>query len=254
VKNFVISLKSASDRRLHIQEQFACKDIPFQFFDAIKPQEIDELAQKYSISILDSGLSKGELGCLFSHVLLWKKAIDEQMDYIAVFEDDIYLGERANDFLVNSQWIKGRWEILKLEKNSKFNYLSINNKVTVEHGRVISKLLNANFGTAGYILSNKAAKSLFNYVKALASVDHIDQIMFKKYLQDGEYSVYQMNPALCIQEYLLYPETKKFKSSLSWRNTEKVKEKNLLQKVKRELIRAFLQLYRLPFKVKIKFK
>ena len=51
MRSFVISLKSAVDRRLHIQEQFACKDIPFQFFDAIEPQEIDELAQKYSISI-----------------------------------------------------------------------------------------------------------------------------------------------------------------------------------------------------------
>ncbi|WP_151766190.1 glycosyltransferase family 25 protein, partial [Acinetobacter colistiniresistens] len=202
MRNFVISLKSAVDRRTHIQEQFASKGIPFQFFDAIEPQEIDGLAEKYSISILGSGLSKGELGCLFSHVLLWKKAIDEQLDYIAIFEDDIYLGERANDFLINSQWIKAGWEIVKVEKNSKFNYLSIKNKVTVENGRVISKLLNANFGTAGYILSNKAAKSLFNYVKELSSVDHIDQLMFKKYLQDGEYSVYQMNPAICIQEYL----------------------------------------------------
>lgn len=100
MRSFVISLKSAVDRRLHIQEQFACKDIPFPILMRLNRKEIDELAQKYSISILDSGLSKGELGCLFSHVLLWKKAIDEQMDYIAVFEDDIYLGERANDFLI----------------------------------------------------------------------------------------------------------------------------------------------------------
>ncbi|HIQ36005.1 MULTISPECIES: glycosyltransferase family 25 protein [Acinetobacter] len=254
MENFVISLKSAFDRRVHIEDQFMQQGIDFSFFDAIEPQQVENLAEQLAICISNCHLSQGELGCLFSHVLLWKKAIDDNIDYVAIFEDDIYLGERANDFLLNSQWIKDRWEILKLEKNSKFNYLSINNKLTIENGRVISKLLNANFGTAGYILSNKAAKSLFNYVKELASVDHIDQIMFKKYLQDGEYSVYQMNPALCIQEYLLYPEAKKFKSSLSWRNTEKVKEKNLLQKVKRELIRAFLQLYRLPFKVKIKFK
>lgn len=254
MKNFVISLKSATDRRKHIEEQFGDKGIAFDFFDAIEPPQVDELAEKYSISILNSGLSKGELGCLFSHVLLWKKAIDEQMDYIAIFEDDIYLGEGANAFLMNSQWIKGRCEILKVEKNSKFNYLSIKHKVAVDNGRIISKLLNANFGTAGYILSNKAAKSLFNYVKKLPSVDHIDQVMFKSYLLDGEYPVYQMNPALCIQEYLLYPDNKKFQSSLSWRSSYKKKEKNPLKKIKRELVRVFLQLYRLPFKVQIIFK
>lgn len=142
----------------------------------------------------------------------------------------------------------------KTRKNSKFNYLSINNKVTVEHGRVISKLLNANFGTAGYILSNKAAKSLFNYVKALASVDHIDQIMFKKYLQDGEYSVLSNEPLSVFRNTCYIQKLKSSNRVYRGEIQRESKEKNLLQKVKRELYEHFLQLYRLPFKVKIKFK
>jgi GR25 family glycosyltransferase involved in LPS biosynthesis len=29
------------------------------------------------------------------------KAVDEQLDYIAIFEDDIYLGKQAVSFLTN---------------------------------------------------------------------------------------------------------------------------------------------------------
>ena len=46
MENFIISLKSASDRRAHIQEQFGDKQIPFQFFDAIEPSQIKSQAEK----------------------------------------------------------------------------------------------------------------------------------------------------------------------------------------------------------------
>lgn len=254
MKNFVVSLKTAVDRRIHIEDQFMQQGIDFSFFDAIEPHQVEDLAAQLAIRIGNCHLSQGELGCLFSHVLLWKKAIDENIDYVAIFEDDIYLGEHAKAFLSDNEWIKAQWDIIKIEKNSTFNYLSLTDKSSLANGRVISKLLNPNFGTAGYILSNKAAQSLLCYIQSLSMVDHVDQIMFKKYLKHGEYPIYQINPALCIQEYLLYPNDKKFQPSLSWRSSYKKKEKNPLNKIKRELARVFLQLYRLPFKVKIIFK
>ncbi|ENX53184.1 hypothetical protein F885_00964 [Acinetobacter higginsii] len=254
VKNFVVSLKTAVDRRTHIEDQFMQQGIAFSFFDAIEPQQVEELAARLSVRIHNCHLSQGELGCLFSHILLWKKAIDENIDYIGIFEDDIYLGGQAKAFLSDHGWIKAQWDIIKIEKNSAFNYLSLTDKTSLENGRIISRLLNPNFGTAGYILSNKAAQSLLCYIQNLSVVDHVDQIMFKKYLKYGEYPVYQVNPALCIQEYLLYPDDKKFQSSLSWRDSYKKKEQSPLNKIKRELTRVFLQLYRLPFKVKIIFK
>ena len=254
MKIFVVSLKAAVDRRMHIKDQFMQQGIDFVFFDAIEPQQVEDYAAQLAISVTNCHLSQGELGCLFSHVLLWKKVIDENIDYVAIFEDDIYLGEHAKVFLDDDEWIKAECDIIKIEKNSKFNYLSLTDKTSLANGRVISRLLNPNFGTAGYIISNKAAKSLLSYIQSLSIVDHIDQIIFKKYLKHGVYPIYQVNPALCIQEYLLYPNDKKFQSSLSWRDSYKKKERNPLFKIKRELERILLQLYRLPFKVKIIFK
>lgn len=254
MKSFVVSLKTAVDRRTHIENQFMQQGIDFSFFDAIEPQQVEGIAAQLAIRIDNSHLSQGELGCLFSHILLWKKAIDENIDYVAIFEDDIYLGQHAKAFLSDHEWIKTQWDIIKIEKNSAFNYLSLTDKTSLANDRVISRLLNPNFGTAGYILSNKAAQSLLYYIQNLSAVDHVDQIMFKKYLKHGAYPIYQVNPALCIQEYLLYPDDKKFQSSLSWRSSYKKKERNPLNKIKRELVRVFLQLYRLPFKVKIIFK
>ena len=95
MKSFVVSLKTAVDRRTHIENQFMQQGIDFSFFDAIEPQQVEGIAAQLAIRIDNSHLSQGELGCLFSHILLWKKAIDENIDYVAIFEDDIYLGQHA---------------------------------------------------------------------------------------------------------------------------------------------------------------
>lgn len=254
MENFVISLKSAEDRRAHILEQFEERGIPFSFFDAIEPNQVEKTAINLSIQISGSSLSHGEIGCLLSHVTLWQKVIDENIEYIGIFEDDIYLGDGVEKLICNEEWIKDNWNIIKVEKNSKFNYLSLIDKHVLSDNRVISKLLNANFGTAGYILSNKGAHSLLRFIQNEVLIDHIDQIMFKKYLSKGEFSIYQINPALCIQEYLLYPDNITFKSSLMWRDCSKNKEQNIIKKINRELVRFLLQVYRLPLKVKILFK
>lgn len=254
MKSFVISLKSAEDRRAHIKEQFGNKDIPFYFFDAIEPNQVDKVAIDLSISISGSSLSYGEIGCLLSHVTLWKKAIDENLEYIGIFEDDIYLGENVKKFICNNKWIRKEWDIIKIEKNSKFNYLSLIDKHTLSDNRMISKLLNPNFGTAGYMLSNKGACNLLRFIQNEVLIDHIDQIMFKKYLKKGDLPIYQMNPALCVQEYILYPDNVTFKSSLIWRNSYKDKKLSFFDKIKREIARFFFQICQFPFKVKIKYK
>ena len=51
LQNLVISLKTAIDRRKHIEEQFESKNIAFQFFDALTPDFARPLAEKMKLII-----------------------------------------------------------------------------------------------------------------------------------------------------------------------------------------------------------
>ena len=42
MKIFVVSLKAAVDRRMHIKDQFMQQGIDFVFFDAIEPQQVED--------------------------------------------------------------------------------------------------------------------------------------------------------------------------------------------------------------------
>ena len=85
--NYVISLTSADQRREHIKQEFAKKEVDFQFFDAITPEVALVLVENMGLNYNNDYLSQGELACLMSHVSLWKKVVDKNLPYIVIFEE-----------------------------------------------------------------------------------------------------------------------------------------------------------------------
>ena len=119
MKNIVISLKTATARREHIVQEFGKQNVGFEFFDALTPDLARPLAEKMQLNIHDDFLSPGELACFMSHVSIWQKMVDEQIPHLAIFEDDVYLGQNADYFLSNDTWIQSDWQIIKLEAFAK---------------------------------------------------------------------------------------------------------------------------------------
>lgn len=251
MKTFVISLKSATDRRTHIEEQFGKKGVSFHFFNAIEPAQIDFQAEKIGLPLRQGDLSRNELACLLSHVSLWQKAVDEKMPAIAIFEDDVHLGDDAELFLKQSDWLNV--DIVKVEKSYTSVILDLDKTQIFDHKDfLLRRLKKAHLGAAGYILSYKGAIALLEYMEKQPVLDHVDQIVFRKYIAEGKLGIYQLNPALCMQDYLLNPQNQKFKTTLQWRDKQKVKAKGL-QKLFRELNRFLTQLKEFPYKTKLKF-
>ena len=252
-KNVVISISTADKRRNHIIDQFGQKQIPFEFFDAFTPSDrLDAHLQRYLPNVeATSKLTAGEKGCLVSHFMLWKKCVDDNLDYISIFEDDILLGENAEQFLANDEWLKERFDfqeifVLRLETFLMPVQLEKQQQILPFQERNIDILKSKHFGTAGYIISNGAAKYLINLFENLAvdEVKAIDQIIFNEQINVGAYQVYQLNPAICVQELQLNQENSLLVSDLQQerkKNTAVHTKKTLKQRlirVKENIIRA----------------
>ncbi|APB78692.1 TPA: glycosyltransferase family 25 protein [Pasteurella multocida] len=208
--HYVISLASAVERRQHISEQFSQYDIPFQFFDAISPSPLlNQLVSQFFPSLADSSLTDGEKGCFISHLSLWHKCVEKNLPYIVVFEDDILLGKNADKFLIEDEWFFSRFNtndvfIVRLETFLQKVYCQPS-YIKSYYNRELLTLKSTHFGTAGYIISLGAAKfllSLFNKMH-IEEVAPIDELLFNKFLERKDFTVYQFSPALCIQELQL---------------------------------------------------
>ncbi|MDO6643671.1 glycosyltransferase family 25 protein [Acinetobacter guillouiae] len=248
MKKIVISLSTALERRQHILSEFGKKNVAFDFFDALTPEPAAIFAQALDLNIDEQALTKGEVACFMSHAYLWKQMVDDNTPYMAIFEDDIYLGEDVNEFLSDSQWIDPSWHLIKLEEFTHRTALGKKVKFFNDfNDRAIFQLKSKNLGTAGYILSLDGAKTLLGYIQTLDKLIALDHLMFECVITENIFSVYQMKPALCIQDVTLYSckDSVRFASHL-------YKERLLRRKYnkKKGVDKIILELYRILHQLK----
>lgn len=244
--NYVISLTTAEKRRQHIENEFGKQNIPFSFFDAVTPSNIEEVAEKLNI-ILDRSpkalLSDTEIGCALSHIFLWHFMLENQLDYINIFEDDIHLGENAKA-LLEIDYLPGDTDVLKLEANGK---LFLKNPKKVKCDREIVPLTFKQSGTAGYTLTPKGAKYLLSKVQHKLLTLAADNLIFEEFLNQKDYKVMQLLPAICVQDFIINPSP--FESSLTAGRMEvshnQIKS-SPLEKIKKEWIRVKRRLFGKP--------
>ncbi|HDR1023046.1 TPA: glycosyltransferase family 25 protein [Pasteurella multocida] len=245
LKNYVISLSSATDRRKHILEEFYQHNIPFLFFDALSPSlEFDQLVELLIPNLSQCNLTNGEKGCLMSHLSLWHKCVEENLPYIGIFEDDILLGKDAEDFLASDEWIHSRFQhndafIIRLETFLQ-KVLCKSTEIDSYLDRDFLKLKSTHFGTAGYIISLSAAKYLLTIFKNMSAdeIEPIDLLIFDRFLPMNNFQVYQLSPAIGIQELQVNQQNSSLPSQLEYERknktirrvkNEKKKQKNFIE-------------------------
>ena len=193
----------------------------------------------------------GEKGCLMSHFMLWKKCVDEKLDFITLFEDDILLGENVNKFLAEDEWLKVRFNfqeifVLRLETFLMLVKIEKQQRILPFQQREIDILKSKHFGTAGYVISHGAAKYLMEVFEKFSSeeIKPIDEIIFNQLIDVPRYRVYQVNLAICVQELQLHQDGSLLLSHLEQerKNKPKLRQKKTLKqrfvRIKDNVIRA----------------
>ncbi|HGM2969341.1 TPA: glycosyltransferase family 25 protein [Neisseria gonorrhoeae] len=255
MQNHVISLASAAERRAHIAATFGRHGIPFQFFDALMPSERLEQAMGELVPglVRHNLLSSVEKACFMSHAVLWKQALDEGLPYIAVFEDDVLLGEGAEQFLAEDAWLQERFDpdsafIVRLETMF-MHVLTSPSGVADYGGRAFPLLESEHWGTAGYIISKKAMRFFLQHFAMLQpeQIKPIDLMMFSDFFDKEGMPVYQVSPALCAQElhYTKFHNKSSVLGSLLEDERSKIpKQKHKDRTLKERLIHALTKISR----------
>lgn len=244
MKNFVISLSTAQQRRNHIVLEFSKHGVKFDFFDAITPDISEGAKRSLGLKDYTTQLHPNEVACLLSHMMLWKKAVDEELDYISIFEDDIYLGQEAASFLNDTSWIPSECGIIKLEVLYKKIAISLNQKIfRVQNDREIFVLSEPHMGCGGYILSKDTAQKLLEFIYQSTVIIPIDHFAFREYPEKTNSVIHQLVPALCVQDVILRKGQTMFPSALEGVRNQRTGKKsikqslNVVNKLNRELFR-----------------
>ena len=249
--NYVISLIRETKRRKHIEQEFGQQNIPFSFFDAVTPDRIEDVAKKFNIILDRSSEAKlwdGEIGCALSHISLWDLALENNLDYINIFEDDIHLGENAKE-LLEVDYLSDDIDVLKLEANGKMVFRT---PKAVKYDRKVYPITFKQSGTAGYTVTAKGAKYLLEQVKNKPLEVAIDSLIFEDFLNLKDYKVVQLSPGICVQDFVVNPD-KPFESTLQ-KGRELVCENQTKFSAFGRIINELMRLKRKLFMKQVPFK
>lgn len=182
----VLSLPDASERRENFHRNFnSVSKLNYRFFDGIYGKNLDQttLDEIYSASKanhkIGRGLTLGEIGATYSHYLMYKEAIQKELDYLVVLEDDSYLN---SDFDVVLKQILSKFNntddsiIFIQEHTLNSKVIFSNNSIIVHEKYTVSKMLGSSqyfVGSYGYIITKAALlKIVQNYLPLYCVCDH----------------------------------------------------------------------------------
>lgn len=157
--------------------------------DAMTPHAIDDFIRIHQTPILKP-IKAGKIGCLFSHLSIWKDFLSSDTAAMLVMEDDIIpINNFMESFALILEELPPTFDLLYLHLDSAKNYEE-------RSGSIYSTLLKRDVpreDTCAYLISRKGADKL---IKLLRNIRDTLGTTLKKQIESGLLETYTVKNAL----------------------------------------------------------
>jgi glycosyl transferase family 25 len=93
-------MKDNAERREHIMGECAKHSLNVEIIDAVMGKELSEAELREAVfDYGNSGFTKGEIGCALSHLKIYRKIVEDNIDIALILEDDAVLSNNINTAL-----------------------------------------------------------------------------------------------------------------------------------------------------------
>lgn len=179
----IISLKKDEYKRKKLLSNLKLLDLDSftEVFDAVNGNElkagylerINKNRKPYDLTGFNRDLSRGEIGCLLSHLALYK--VMSKDDVFLILEDDVIVEEELNFFVKNLNKLPEDWDVLLLgHQVGRKRPARISIWSREGNGRfALGKPIELACGTYGYMINYQGATKLISMLENIdAPIDH----------------------------------------------------------------------------------
>jgi glycosyl transferase family 25 len=203
---FVINLDFDKDRFNDVAKKFNDLLIKFErvaafYGKGFNESELSGYKKKYPQI---KGL--GKLGCFLSHSHIWKKIAEGELDYGIIFEDDVHFSNDLKKFVESEQWMPKDFDIIRLEVSTNKLLLSKSNIAFLN--RKIHKLKSSSYCAGAYVMSKSCAKKMIAISPSDIKGNDKTLFDFEESVIAKNLDIYQVCPALVIQDKYINSEVK----------------------------------------------
>jgi len=233
MKVFVVSLKRAAERREYITAHLDALQMDYEIIDAVDYQQMspDDFATLTDGKAVSENiyLTKGVLACALSHVKIYTKIVEDDLDKVLVIEDDAILPKDIKSLLAGIEKIIGEDEVITLSYFSHFgNDIYLSKQEVTSVNKNYNLLYPANLqqigSTMAYVITKKVAQKLPGLILPVSVAADYWGTFYNRGGFTSFRCVYPLpvKPAL-FPSIIDYPDAKTFKSKLAaWVRRNKI--------------------------------
>ncbi|MEZ9947932.1 glycosyltransferase family 25 protein [Vibrio breoganii] len=201
IKIFVINLKKDRHKRSAIVKHLSSLQLAYEIIDAVDGRLLSDVQVenmtdvRLSKKLIGRGLTRGEVGCALSHLEIYKRVLNENLNYALILEDDVTVSDKIFDFFDCLSNLPEKLDVLLLgyynnPNTEKKSTASFWGSMSIGKSYRCLRLIEKAYGTHGYIITNAGANKIIKDTENLIEpIDHYTGNYQK-------YSVYGINNLL----------------------------------------------------------
>jgi glycosyl transferase family 25 len=199
MKIYLINLDRHPERLAHMRKQL--DGVAFERVSAVDGSRRPPTTK---------GLSRFELACLESHRTAWRKFLASPESLACFLEDDLHVQPGFAALLSGAKWPPKDAHAVKLD--TYFQKVRLGERRSASGGREIARLYSRHESAAAYILSRDGATRYLELTESARQP--ADYAVFPNSPQRLGLSIYQLVPAVAIQDHLL-KDGKRFATAMT---------------------------------------
>jgi glycosyl transferase, family 25 len=171
---FVINMAKAKDRMFSMKSQLDAQGLPFERIEAVDGSKLDVQQRREQYSdwwyrlFHGSPMSNGNLGCTLSHRKIYKKIVDEKIEWAIILEDDAVLDADFAGLIGDIEKHTRDFDMMQLYS---FRLPTKQVRVVGDTGLSVMRYANHHSSTAAYALRNRGARKLLTLAKVRTMPD-----------------------------------------------------------------------------------
>ena len=191
MKIFLINLDRDSERLAHMRKQL--DGLAFERIAAVDGSSRPPATK---------GLTRFELACLESHRIAWRRLLSGPETCACIVEDDLHIWPEFAALTGDASWIPADAHSIKLD--TYLQKIEVGKKRAAVGERRIARLYSRHQSSAAYIVTRDGAA---RYLDLTASAPApADYALFPTNPRRLGLRIYQLIPAIAIQDHLLEPD------------------------------------------------
>ena len=198
---FVINLRRAPERRVRMIELLGGMGLTPQIVEAVDGKLLDAEGSAYWKACAERRiLNPGEIGCMLSHIAVWRRVVADGLSHAVVLEDDLCFAPGFEAVVREAGQVRDI-DLLKLETDLAHNVVIDRRPAAQIAGANCHRLRGGSHRTGGYVIFKDAATRLLSASRDFRHA--LDVEMFDRSRSAiRELVVHQLVPAVCVQAEL----------------------------------------------------